>query len=139
MIWLRRAMPYLGILIVLGLIYDGFIFYSRWSRKQDEREAQANQATEQERKTVEAYGGLDLKILTFYAAPEVIGRGTHTNLCYGVTGAKNVRMDPPVDAVWPALTRCVQVSPRKDTEYKLTAEDDAGHSITQSVTVKVGR
>lgn len=138
MIWLRRALPYLGILIVLGLIYDGFVFYSRWSRKQDEKEAQANQATELERKTVEAFGGLDLKIVAFYAAPGMIEKGAHTSLCYGVTGAKNVRMDPPVDAVWPALTRCVQVSPRKDTEYKLIAEDEKGRSVTQSVTVKVG-
>lgn len=137
MIWLRRALPYLGILILIGLIYDGYIFYSRWSRQQEEKKEQAIQATDRERKTVEAYGGLDLRILTFYAAPGVIARGAQTNLCYGVTGAKNVKIDPPVDAVWPALTRCVQVSPRKNTEYKLTAEDEKGKSVEQTVEVKV--
>ncbi len=134
MVWLRRALPFLGVLIVLGLIYDGFIFYSRAKRNREEKQAQGDRAAEQERKTAAAYGGLDLKILTFYAAHVP---NHPTNLCYGVTGAKTVRMEPPVDGVWPALTRCVQVSPRKDTEYKLIAEDEAGHSVTQNVTVRV--
>ena len=135
--WLRRCLPWLGVLIAVGLVYDGYVFYSRWSAKQDEKQAQARESTELERRTAAAYGGLDLKILTFYAAPGMIVRGGHADLCYGVTGAKNVRMDPPVDAVWPALTRCVQVSPRKDAEYKLIADDGAGHSVTQKVEVRV--
>jgi len=98
---------------------------------------QAEKEANQERKTLDAYGGGGLKILDFYAAPGVIGRGGQTNLCYGVTGAKTVRLEPPVDAVWPALTRCVQVSPKKDTEYKLVAEDDAGHSVTNTIAVTV--
>jgi hypothetical protein len=135
--WLRRAMPFVGLLIVAGLIYDGAVFYSRWSRNRDEKQAQTDRAAAQARKTVDAYGGLDLKIISFYAAPAAIRRGVPTTLCYGVTGAKNVRMEPPVDAVWPALTRCVQASPRKDTDYKLIAEDDAGHSVTKDIIVKV--
>jgi hypothetical protein len=130
-------MPFIGLLIVAGLVYDGVVFYSRWSRNQEEQQAQKDQAAAQARKTVDAYGGLDLKIISFYAAPGTIRRGTHTTLCYGVTGAKNVRMEPPVDAVWPALSRCVQASPQKDTDYKLVAEDDAGHSVTKDVAVNV--
>ena len=130
-------MPFLGLLIVAALIYDGGIFYSRWSGKRQAQQAQADQVARQERKELDAIGGGGLKILTFYAAPTTITRGAHTNLCYGVTGAKTVRMEPPVDAVWPALTRCVQVSPKKDTEYKLIADDDAGHSATETIAVKV--
>jgi len=29
------------------------------------------------------------------------------------------------------------VAPLKDTDYKLIAEDRAGHSVTQSLTIKV--
>lgn len=134
---LRRALPFLGLLIVAGLIYDGAIFYSRWSGNHREQQAQADKTVAQERKTVEAYDGIELKILSFYAAPAVIQRGAHTSLCYSVTGAKTVRMEPAVDAVWPSLTRCVQVSPKKDTAYKFIAEDDAGHSVTQNAAVKV--
>lgn len=130
-------MPFLGLLIVAGLIYDGAIFYSRWSRNRQEKEGQADREAAQARKTVEAYGGLELKILSFYAAPRAIRRGDHTTLCYGVTGAKTVRMEPRVDEVWPALTRCVQASPKTDTEYKLVAEDEAGHSVSENVSVKV--
>jgi len=134
---LRRALPVLGVLLVLGLLYDAFIFYSRYDRDRRERQAEAERQAAQEHREIEALGGLDLKIVTFYAAPRVVSRGAGTDLCYGVTGARTVRVEPPVGAVWPALTRCVKVSPKKHTEYKLIAEDGAGHAVTQSVTVEV--
>ena len=120
-----------------ALIYDGGIFYSRWSANRQAAQAQADKDANQTRRTIDALGGGDLKIVSFYAAPGAIRRGAVTSLCYGVTGAKTVRMEPAVDAVWPALTRCVQVSPRKDTEYKLIAEDNAGRSVTETIAVKV--
>lgn len=133
MIWLRRALPFLGVLIVLGLIYDAWIFYSRATRDREVKQAQVDRQAELARNTAQAFGGLDLKILNFYAA-QIPGRPV--NLCYGVTGAKTVRIEPPLDGVWPALTRCIQVSPKKDTEYRLIAEDKSGHSVSQSVLVK---
>jgi hypothetical protein len=108
-------MPYLGLLLVAGVLYDGSVFYSRWSFNRRAAEAQSEKEIAQARRTVDALGGGGLKILSFYAAPAAIRRGGHTNLCYGVSGAKSVRMEPPVDAVWPALTRCVQVSRRAKT------------------------
>jgi hypothetical protein len=135
---MRRIMWLLGFLIAAGIIYDGWIFYSRWSGNRQAAQAQTARELNQERKTIDAYGGGDLKIVNFYAAPGAIRRGDHANLCYGVTGAKTVRMEPPAaDPVWPSLTRCVQVSPKADTEFKLIAEDEAGHSVTQSVAVTV--
>jgi hypothetical protein len=130
-------MLWFGVAILVALIYDGWIFYSRRSGNREAVEVQVDKEVKQERRTIDAYGGGGLKILSFYAAPGTVARGSHTNLCYSVTGAKTVRMEPAVDAVWPALTRCVQVSPRKDTEYKLIAEDETGHSVTQSVAVAV--
>jgi hypothetical protein len=56
-----------------------------------------------------------------------------------VNGAKQVRLEPPVADVWPASTRCVQVTAHADTTYKLTAEDAAGHSVSQSLVLKVAR
>jgi hypothetical protein len=135
--WLRRLMPFLGLLIVVALIYDGAIFYSRWNSNREAAQAQAEREAAQRRKAIDALGGGGLKIVAFYAAPGTIRRGAKTELCYGVIGAKTVKLEPPVDEVWPALNRCVQASPRKDTEYKLTVEDEAGHAATQSLTVKV--
>jgi hypothetical protein len=134
---MRRAMQFFGLVIVAALIYDGAIFYSRWNANRQAAQAQVEKEASQERKELDAMGGGGLKILSFYAAPGTIRRGAHTTLCYGVVGAKNVRIEPPVDNVWPALTRCVQVSPRKDAEYKFIADDGAGHSATQSITVSV--
>lgn len=130
-------MPILGLAIAAAVVYDGAIFYSRWSSNRRAAEAQAEKQTEQARNVVRMLGGDGLKILSFYAAPGKIARGEHANLCYGVSGAKTVRIEPPVDAVWPALTRCVQVSPRKDTVYKLIAGDESGRSATESVSVTV--
>lgn len=137
MSWLRRILPFLGLLILAGLIYDGGVFYSRWNSNRQTAQAQAEKEAEQRRKAIDSIGGGGLRIVAFYAAPGTIERGSRTELCYGVTGAKTVKLEPPVDEVWPALTRCVQASPRKDTEYKLIAEDAAGHSTSQRIVVKV--
>jgi hypothetical protein len=133
---LKRIMPYIGLLILAGLIYDGAIFYSRWSDKQKAEQIQKDAELTKDRK-VAALVGDGVKILSFYAAPGTIARGAHTNLCYGVSGAKNVKLDPPAGEVWPALTRCVPASPKKDTEYTLTVDDGAGHNATETIAVKV--
>jgi hypothetical protein len=136
---LRRLLHWMSVLVLAAVVYDGAIFYSRWSANRAFERGQAAKEAEQERKVVEAVGGDTLKILSFYAAPAVIRMGEHANICYGVNGAKTVRMEPAVENVWPALTRCVQVSPRRDTEYKLIAEDGAGRAVSQSFVLRVRR
>ncbi|HEY3824339.1 MAG TPA: hypothetical protein VGL82_07255 [Bryobacteraceae bacterium] len=135
---MRRALWLLSAIILAGVIYDGWIFYSRWSGNREAARAQASKEAAQVSREIDAVGGGGLKILDFYAAPGAIRPGGRTSLCYGVTGAKTVRLEPPAgDPVWPALTRCVQVSPRKNTEYKLTADDEGGHSVMQTIEVTV--
>jgi hypothetical protein len=135
--WLRRLMPYLGLLIVAALIYDGAIFYSRWNARRNAEQAQKDEETNKDRDVVKLLGGGGLKIVSFYAAPGTLKRGAHTNLCYGVTGAKKVKLEPAVDEVWPSMSRCVQAAPRATTQYTLTAEDEAGHTATESITIRV--
>lgn len=134
---LRRIIPVLGILLAVGLVYDGAVFYSRWSGNRQAERARAAAEVAQDQKTIDLLGGDGLKIISFYAAPGTIHRGGHSSLCYGVTGAKTVIMTPAIAQMWPALSRCLDASPRKDTEYKLVAEDAQGHSVTQSLTVTV--
>jgi len=135
--WLRRLMPYLGLLIVAGLIYDGAIFYSRWSARRNAAQAQKHAELAKDQKVVKLLGSDGLKIVSFYAAPSTLKRGAHTDICYGVSGAKNVRLEPAVDEVWPSMSRCVQASPRATTQYTLTAEDESGHTATRTLTVAV--
>jgi len=68
----------------------------------------------------------------------MVADGGVTLLCYGVSNAKSVRIDPPVDGVSPSLTRCVEVRPKGETRYTLTAVGGDGKAVSQSVTVRIG-
>jgi hypothetical protein len=79
-----------------------------------------------------------VKITAFYARDGVVIEGGSTVLCYGVSNAKSVRLDPPVEKISPSLNRCIEVRPRGETRYTLTAEGSDGQTASQSVTVRVG-
>src|SRR6185295_9649508 len=116
---LRKTLPLLTIAFVIAVGYDGWIFYSRWREaRATERKIEAIKAA-QARQTTAILGDGKLKILNFYATPGVIRPGERADVCYGVNGAKSVRIEPPVGELHPALARCVQVSPAANTEYKL--------------------
>jgi hypothetical protein len=135
--WLKKIAPWLGVVVVLALLYDGYIFYSRWSEKHEEERVRAQQEAVLAKKTLNLLGNGDLKITSFYALPGAIKKGAAANVCYGVTGAKTLHIDPPVAEVWPSMNHCLQVTPVKDTQYKLTAEDAGGHSVSESFLLQV--
>jgi hypothetical protein len=130
-------LPFLTIALLAAVAYDGWVFYSRWSYARQAERTQQTKEAEDARKALDMLGGGGLKILSFYATPAAIRRGTHASLCFGVTGAQSVRMEPAIEALHPALSYCLQVSPAKDTEYKLIAEDGAGHSAASTVILRV--
>jgi hypothetical protein len=134
---LRRALPYLTVVIVIVVVYDGGIFYSRWRYARDAQKAEATKEAQDARRTVDALGGDRLKILDFYAGPPTVRLGQKSLICYGVNAAESVRLDPPVEQLHPAVSHCFEVAPRRDTEYKLTVADRAGHTLTQSLAVHV--
>lgn len=134
---LRRILPWVGLAAVAVAVYDGAIFFSRWKIDRDAEHRESVKQAEGARRYLRVVGGNEVKILTFAAYPPAIRRGQKSNLCYGVSGARTVRLDPAVEEVWPSLTHCMMVTPRKDTEYKLTAEDGNGHSVSQNVTIQV--
>lgn len=72
------------------------------------------------------------KILNFYASPPSIEKGGDALLCYGVEAAGWVKLDPPVEQLTPALSRCFQVKPEVTTQYTLSVE---GASQKTEVTV----
>jgi cbb3-type cytochrome oxidase subunit 3 len=124
-------------LIALILLYVGWIFYSRRrENRQLEQKAAAQKQIENQR-AVEMLGGNRFDILSFYASPGTIRRGDTAELCYGVSNAKSVQLEPASGSVWPSYSRCLTVSPEKPTTYTLTADDGAGHSKTSKVTVEV--
>lgn len=58
-------------------------------------------------------------------------------LCYGVENATEVRLDPPIERVWPAMARCIDVMPAREAMYKLTAVRGTD-SVSETVTVTIG-
>jgi hypothetical protein len=134
---MRKWLRFTWVIIVVGGIYLGWTFHSRISTNREFIQRIEDRKTAEAQKTIEAYGGDRLTILAFYGTPAMIHRGKAAQLCYSVSNAKDVRIDPPVDYVWPSLSRCVSVSPIRDTEYTLIAVDEKGNKKSSSITIKV--
>ncbi len=113
---------------------DGKVIEKRISAR---RKTQRRKKLLMRKRAYESLGGSKFEILNFYVAPNLIQPGEQTQLCYGVSNAKEVRLDPPVASVWPSSARCVYASPKKETTYTLTAVDAQGNTKTATVTVQV--
>ena len=105
--------------------------HHQWEEQTRQRQAETN------RSIVERYGGGELKLLTFYANPPVIRAGGKTLLCYGVANAQSVQIEPAVEELKPSISRCVEVRPSRDTEYKLTTTGKGGEQVSASAKVEV--
>lgn len=138
---LKNPLLYSSAVLVVLLLGIAFVMFSRWldNRNIDRQAAQqqAEKQREQDRLAVEHMGGKEFAILDFYASPKVIRRGESAQLCYGVSNAKSVKLDPQSQSVWPSVAHCVDISPTKTTTYTLTIEDGKGGTKSQTVDVKV--
>ena len=121
----------------------GWILFSRWSeaRRIEERRAGERRAKESEenRRAYEYLGGGRFEILHFYAQPAVLRRGETATLCYGASSAVKVKLEPPVESVWPSPNRCFEIKPARDTTYTLTIENAKGETKTATMEVKFAR
>lgn len=134
---LRKLLPYVSAGVALSALYTVFVFTSRWQEnRRIESAAEAARAKAQ-KELIAIYGDGSVRILNFYAAPGLISRGQKALVCYGVANAKSVRLEPAVERMYPAISRCFEVAPLHDTRYTLTAEDAAGHTATQSFDLQV--
>jgi len=73
-----------------------------------------------------------VEIVSFYTATGTISRGDTALVCYSVLNAATVRITPPVADLTPSLTRCVAVSPKQTTTYRLDAEGSDGSTASSS-------
>ena len=81
--------------------------------------------------------GKNVRILSFYG-PHEIASGSKALLCYSVVNATVVKLDPPVERLWPAVSRCFDVTPISTTHYTITAEGEEHATVSQSLDVVVG-
>ena len=123
--------------MVLAALYSGWIFYSRRQiAAEAERQLQQKQVDE-DRRVVAEFGGDQLRILSFGATTGEVAPGGRVVLCYGVSNATEVKIEPGVEPIKPAVSHCLDVFPKKTTTYTLKAEDANGNRKSASLTIKV--
>jgi hypothetical protein len=137
----KNPLFYSSLLVGTALSIVLWILYSRWQEnrliEQRNRDAASQKQRENDRITLEQLGGKELAIQSFYASPGAIHKGESVQLCYGVANAKDVKLEPQPNAVWPSYARCVNVSPAKTTTYVLSISDASGNVKTQSLQIIV--
>jgi hypothetical protein len=134
---LRRLLPYTTVLMFMAAAWTGWTLYSRkQSAAEAERQSKQKQA-EVDRKLVAAFGGDQLTILGFNAAEKEISPGGRVLMCYGVSNATAVKIEPGIEPIKPALQHCLEVFPMKTTTYTLTASDDKGNTKSKVLTIRV--
>src|ERR1700722_12545207 len=126
-----------SVMILLAAGYVGWVFFSRLVDNRALEQKAAAQRRAQDQQTVAGMGGNRFEILGFYANPASIHRGDTADLCYSVSNARTVKLEPQTHPVWPASRHCVQVAPGNTTTYTLTAEDGAGHTQVAKAVVEV--
>ena len=93
--------------VVIAFTYAAWVLYSRQAENERIEEKAVHERAAEDQKVLEKLGSGRLKILMFYANPPVVSRGEKTLLCYGVSNATAVRIEPNVEGVGPAISRCV--------------------------------
>jgi len=142
LVWefLKRAQIPLTVASVIALVYLAYVFLARRTAEEhyEERQQRAQPTDAQKSKFNQTYGGAAVKIMQFYARDPQLAPGQSTLVCYGVVNAKSVRVDPPIGDIYPALNRCLEVAPKRDTKYIITAEGNDGKTETAEFTLSVG-
>jgi len=123
--------------MVLAFLYAGWTLYSRHQAAAEaERQAQQKQI-EAEQRTVARFGGDRLTILGFNAVKAEVPPGGRVVLCYNVSNAVQVKIEPGVEPIKSAISHCLNMFPMKTTTYELSAEDAQGNTKSAALTIKV--
>jgi hypothetical protein len=130
------------ILIGIAAIYAAFVLFVRWNETRDaeakEKAAAAAEKRATDARALDAVGGTEFAILSFYATPGLVHRGDQAELCYGVANVQSVKIEPDIGrGVWPSVNRCIDLTPKKTTTYTLSAQDAHGNTKTATVTLEV--
>ena len=133
-----NLLPYTTVLLLVVAVYVGWIFYSRRQATKEAAERVAAEKAAQNKKIVDqVFGSGEVKLLNFSISPIRLKRGESAHVCYGVSNAVSVTIEPHVEDTKPSYNHCFDIEPRKTTTYTLTAKDQAGHVQTGALTVTV--
>jgi hypothetical protein len=129
-------LPFVSAALFVAVAGLGGILYTRGSSAPAPSAAQPASA-ERNAATVAYYGNGQLKVLSFYANPVEVKRGARALVCYGVSNASTVSIEPAIGETWPSTSRCLEVTAARNAEYKLTATDASGHQETRTAALHV--
>jgi hypothetical protein len=125
----KQLVRVMWIPVLLTAIYTGWVLWQRHLSQTASTEAVVTDPL--------AKYGEQVKIIQFYSDNGAIARGAKAQMCYGVVNAKELRLDPPVEKVWPSLSRCFDVAPVRTTHYTLTAEGADQKAVSESLDITV--
>lgn len=129
-------LPYTTVVLLIVAIYVGWTFYSRSQAAKEARDAAAAQKASRNKQVVDQiFGSGDVKLLNFSISQIHLKRGETAHLCYGVSNAVSVLIEPHVEDTKPSYNHCLEIAPKHDTTYTLTAKDKAGHIAKGSLSV----
>jgi hypothetical protein len=136
---MKRIVRYMLVATVIAVGYAAWVMIGRFveNRRLEEGDQQRRAVAMQA--LPPALSGSELKILEFYAVPAELRPGEKARLCYGVLNATSVRMEPDIEKLYPALSRCFDIAPRTTTRYTLTAEGRDGRLVSESFVLRLGR
>ncbi len=132
---MRRVTITLWVALLFALLNLGWTWLHR--RDANLRMARARVAAHERAGGAPVDRSNGVRILSFYATAAEIRDGDREILCYGVQNAKAVRIEPPIEQLTPALTRCFWAEPHRDSRYKLVAEGFDGRQVSESFEVRV--
>jgi hypothetical protein len=127
---LRKLVLIMWVPVVLAVLYSAWTFWQRRAPNPPPKPVAAA------RDPLADYGSA-VTILQFYTTAGEIAGGQKALVCYGVVNAASVRLDPPVEKVWPAVSRCFEVAPTRSTRYTLTAEDANHQTVSKTIEIRV--
>jgi len=137
----KNPLRYSSFVLICVALYVVFVLYSRHESNQrylqQTKQREAEQHHQEDIQAIEQLGGKELAIRGLYVSPSAIHPGQSAQLCYDVANAKTVTLDPPIAAVWPSHSRCLDLTPKKTTVYKLSISGAAGDVLSQAVTLHV--
>jgi hypothetical protein len=133
-----KLLPYTTVLLLIVMAYVGWVFYSRWrDAKRAEADAAAKKAEQNKKVVDQVFGSGQVKLLNFSVSRVRLHPGETTQMCYGVSNAISVTIEPHVEDTKPSFNHCFTIAPKTDTTYTLTAKDAAGGTQTASLLVTV--
>jgi hypothetical protein len=136
---MRKLVRLMYVPVAISLLYLTWTFGTRYiANRQLERAEKARKeaASRVPEWLAEASA---VKILHFYATPGILVRGEKAILCYGVLNAKSVYIEPEIEPIKPSLSRCLEVAPKNDARYTLTAQGGDNHRVSASFVIRVSR